>query len=365
MRFNFIFLDLQTYLDYQFWGNSLGQYLIFLAYMVGSLLVGQIFYFLLKKIIRQLVKKTATELDDLLLNSMQTPLVLAVILLGFHVGYQQLNIPNQIIQWLDRLAESFLVILIAVFLLKSSQKISKHYITIYTHTPNANLSLQVLPLVKLVLRVVIVIVTVIWVISNMGYNITSLLASLGIGGLAVALAAQDLLKNIFSGLIIMIDQPFKIGDWIKIRELQGVVQQVGLRSTRIKTSAEEFITIPNHLITESSIVNLTKFATSRISFVLGLTYRSKVADIQEVKTTITEILNTTEGIVKGNYELNFATFGAYSLELTLAFTFEGNTPNQQRTIRDKVNMQIKQAFDQKGIQIAFPTTTVYLKNEDV
>jgi MscS family membrane protein len=365
MKFNFMLLDLQTYLNYQFWGNSLGQYLIFLAYLVGSLLVGWISYFLLKKIIRRLVKKTATELDDVLLDSLRTPLVLAIILLGLHLGYQQLNIPNKIIHWLDHLAESFLIILIAAFLLKSIQKISKHYTTIYANTPNANLSLQILPLVKLVSRVIIIIVTIIWVISNMGYNVTSLLASLGIGGLAVALAAQDLLKNIFSGLIIMIDQPFKIGDWIKVREFQGVVQQVGLRSTRIKTSAEEFITIPNHLITESSIVNLTKFATSRITFVLGLTYSSKVADIQEVKNTITEILNTTEGVVKGNYELNFATFGAYSLELTLAFTFEGNTPNQQRTIRDKVNMQIKQDFDQKGIQIAFPTTTVYLKNEDV
>jgi MscS family membrane protein len=203
--------------------------------------------------------------------------------------------------------------------------------------------------------------TVIIVISNFGYNVTSLIASLGIGGLAVALAAQEILKNILGGFVIMFDQPFRIGEWVVINETEGVVQEIGLRSTRVKTFRGEFITIPNHYITESMICNFNKYPDTRETIVLVLDRNLSVEQLDIAKGIIIEALRNTKQVVKNSHELNFIGYNEYGIELFIGYNIEIETPAQKRKIRDEAFTQIKKKFDEEGIIVAVPVRVLDFK----
>lgn len=339
-------------------GSTLLQYLIFLAYLAGGILLGRLLYFILKKYVRRITRNTKSNLDDIIVDLIEEPLVALVVIVGFYFGYHQLTLLSKAYKLFTHTADSFFTLAIAWFVIRVVDRILASYKRSRSQEEKNELYDHVLPLSRKIIRFILIIITVIIIVNNFGYNVTSLVASLGIGGLAVALAAQEVLKNIFGGVTIITDRPFKLGDYVEINNFQGIVEEIGLRSIRLKTYEGYYVTIPNHLITETAVKNYNRYKVTRLIFTIGLTYGMSDRQIVTAKRLIEESLTQTKRVVKGTYEIEFTNFGDFSLDIYIACDVACNIPPLRRKVQDSINMKIKQAFDKEGIEIAFPTQTV-------
>ena len=246
------------------WGNTIEQYLTFLAFVGGGIIVGRLLYFVLKKYVRRITSNTRTDIDDIIIDMIEEPLVALVVIVGFYFGNR-------------------------------------------------------------------------------------------------ALTMGEVLKNIFGGITIITDRPFKLGDYVEINNFQGVIEEIGLRSIRLKTFEGFIVTIPNHLITETSVKNFNRYKVTRLIFTIGLTYGMTDRQIITAKRLVEEALDKTKRVIKGTHEIEFVNFNDFSLDLYIACDVACNIPPLRRKVQDSINMKIKQAFDKEGIEMAFPTQTIEWK----
>ncbi len=350
-----------AFLNGTFFGNTILQYLIFFGYIAGAVILGRIVYYFFKTIARAVTSKTKTDFDDILIDIIEEPLVFLLVVYGFYLGYHQLTLPEKVFSFFNQLDHNLIIIGLAWFGIAFIEKMITHYLAPLTSKTHTDLDDHLVPLIRKLVKTVLILLTILIVISNFGYNVSSVLAGLGIGGLAFALAAQDLLKNFFGGIAILTDKPFKLGDIIEVDKYTGSVVEIGLRSTRLKTGAGDFVTIPNMRIMENSTVNLKKYQNKAISFVLGLTYDTSSEKISKAKKIIEDIVKKNKHTVKDTVVSNFVSFNAYSLDIDVRFEVNTNDGGIIKQIRDSINLEIKKQFDKEKIRLAYPTQTIELK----
>lgn len=190
-------------------------------------------------------------------------------------------------------------------------------------------------------------------------NITALIASLGIGGLAVALAAQDTLANLLGSFIIYLDSPFKPGDTIEFGETSGMVEHVGFRTTRIRTFNKSLLIVPNKKIADSILNNITSSEMRRVKFTIGLTYQTESTQItsliESIKSLISEHPDTEPDFV-----VRFVEFGSSSLDIMVLYFVKGNEYETMVRVREEINLGIMQRVKEAGCSFAYPSQTVYL-----
>jgi len=222
---------------------------------------------------------------------------------------------------------------------------------------------NLLPFVRKSLRAFIIFIAVLMTIQNLGYSISGLLASLGIGGLAVALAAKDTLSNIFGSLMIILDRPFHIGDWIKAGDLEGTVEEVGFRSTKIRTFAKTLISVPNSTLTNMAIDNFSRMPRRRIKLTVGVTYEATPQQMRDAVAGIRALLRNHPAIDQEFFLVNFTDFGASSLDI-MVYCFTTTTVwGEYLAAREELCLQIMELLEGMGLEIAFPTRTLYVKGK--
>jgi MscS family membrane protein len=194
--------------------------------------------------------------------------------------------------------------------------------------------------------------------------VTGVLASLGIGGLAFALAAKDTVSNIFGSLMIIFDRPFHIGDWIKAGDMEGTVEEIGFRSTKIRTFAKTLISVPNNVIANMALDNFSRMPKRRIKLNVGVTYESTTAQMREAVEKIRVLLKNHPAIDQDFFLVNFTDFGASSLDI-MVYCFTTTTVwGDYLDAREDVCLKIMETLEDLGLEIAFPCTTVYLRNDE-
>jgi len=209
-------------------------------------------------------------------------------------------------------------------------------------------------------RTFIIILAIVLVIQNLGYSISGLLASLGIGGLAVALAAKDTLSNIFGSIMILLDRPFRVGDWVKTGDLEGTVEEIGFRSTKIRTFAKTMITVPNNIIATTAVNNFSRMPKRRIKMTVGVSYASSPQQMRDAVATIRTMLEQHPDINQDFMLVNFTTFSASTLDiLVYCFTTTTNWGEYLRA-REDVCLKIMEIVAQLDMEIAFPSQSLYL-----
>jgi len=218
------------------------------------------------------------------------------------------------------------------------------------------------PLKKL-LKILIVILGILTALKTIGYDITALLAGLGIGGLAVALAAQDTIRNFIAGILIFVDKPFKIKDWIKFDGGEGIVEDIGVRSTKIRTFDDSLIVVPNTSLVNANIENFSEMRKRRVLVYIGLTYDTPVEKIKRAKEIIKEIIEAHPGTLPP-IRITFYKFNTYSLDIRVEYFIRNFGFDYYLNTIDEINLKIKEAFDREGIEMAFPTETIYLKRDN-
>lgn len=218
-----------------------------------------------------------------------------------------------------------------------------------------------LPPARASAKVLIVIVACVVWLENVGFEVTTLLAGLGVGGLAVALAAQDTLKNLFGSIMIMLDKPYSVGQRINVKGHDGVVEEIGIRSTKIRLLSGRQVTIPNEEMARIDIENVARRNyIKRISYI-GITYDTLPEKVEEALEILRKILDSHEGMnSKRPPRVYFTEFGPSSLTIRMTYWYHPAKLWDYYAHSEDVNLKILRAFNEAGIQFAFPTTTTYL-----
>lgn len=221
------------------------------------------------------------------------------------------------------------------------------------------------PMVSKSLKVFVVVIGIVFAADNLNIDVTSLLAGLGLGGLAFALAAKDLLGNFFGSVTVLLDRPFSIGDWVVIGDIEGTVEQVGFRSTRIRTFYNSLVTMPNSILTTTKIDNMGARRYRRMKQLLSVTYDTSPEKIEAFCEGIRKIIQLHPYMRKDYYQVYFNEYGAASLNI-LVYVFWA-TPDWSTELRERHRflLDILRLAKQLEVEFAFPTQTLYLKRGDV
>jgi MscS family membrane protein len=219
---------------------------------------------------------------------------------------------------------------------------------------------QIVPLVRKAVKTFLAVLGFILIAQNLGYSVSGLLAGLGIGGLALAMAAKDTLANLFGSLMILVDRPFHVGDWITFNGGDGVVEEIGLRSTRVRTFAKTVVSIPNAALANATVENHSLMPKRRIKFTLGVTYDATVAQVESLVANIEAYLHGNPDIDQEFMLVKFTEFNTSSLDL-FVYCFTVTTDwTKHLAVRQEVNLKIMHMVEEMGMEIAFPTQTVHL-----
>jgi MscS family membrane protein len=339
--------------------------LAFIAILVA--LVGKrLFAFLLTKLIEPLTRRTESDLDDLLLECMRKPLELVVVIIGLFVAVQILKLPTEPTNVRDG-AYALLRALMTIaggWALFNMVGVFGHYLEELSAKTENDLDDHLVPFIRKSLRVFIVILAAIMVIQNLGYSTSGLLASLGIGGMALAFASKDALANVFGSLMIIFDRPFKLGDQVIAGNMEGTVEEVGFRSTKIRTPAKTLISVPNSIIANMPLDNVSRMPRRRIKLTVGLTYATTPARMREAVARIRAMLTTHPELDPETVQVNFTDFGASSLDIVITCFSVTTVLGEHLNVREDVCLKIMDLLEDLGLQFAFPSRTVYLHRAD-
>ena len=219
---------------------------------------------------------------------------------------------------------------------------------------------QLVPLARTAGKLFVGAIGGVFILQNLDVNITSLIAGLGLGGLAVALAAQDTLKNLLGGATILADKPFQVGDWVIVGDIEGTVEQVGFRSTRVRTFADSLITVPNARITDTAVNNMGQRTWRRYYTTVGIAYHTDPDRIQAFVEGIRAIVRSNQSMRHDYYIVELHSFGASSLNI-MVYTFIGASNwNEELRTRHVFNLDIIRLAQELQVEFAFPTQTLHI-----
>jgi MscS family membrane protein len=221
---------------------------------------------------------------------------------------------------------------------------------------------QLVPIVRRSLKVFFYIIGLVLVLQNLGYSVGSLLAGLGIGGIALAMASKDTVANLFGSIVIFLDKPFQIGDWIEMSSLEGTVEEVGLRTTRVRTFANSLVTVPNAKFTTDPVNNWSRMKKRRIKMSIGVTYSSTPAKIDELVLKVREIIEADPKIRSDFYLVNFDNLGPSSLDLFVYCFTETTNWAEFLQAKQEFLLKIMRAVEELGLQFAYPTQTIHVES---
>jgi MscS family membrane protein len=209
----------------------------------------------------------------------------------------------------------------------------------------------------------VVCVGVIFVLQNMDVDVGSLLAGASLGGLAFTLAARDTVANLFGSISIFADHPFQVGDWVVIDGHEGVVEEVGMRSTRIRTFYSSVVTIPNSVVANTAVDNYGMRQYRRCMVTLGVTYDTTPELMRAFVEGIRAILRANPKVRKDAYEVCFRNFNASGLEILVYFFFDTDTWSDELAQRQNVFLEVLRLAEQLGVRFAFPTQTLHIESQ--
>lgn len=331
---------------------------IFLVVLIG-ILIRRISEYLISRIALRLVKKTKTRWDEKIIEVSIKPISLFLMAGWFLLAYPNLQF-GVMVNAAMRVASLVLVYFSIIWLLYRFVDLLEIYLTGVTSKTDSKLDDQLVPLIRKSLKIFLVIIGTIFVLQNFDVNVTSLLTGLGLGGLAFALAARDTLANLFGSVTIFLDKPFQVGDWIIVGGVEGTVEEVGFRSTRIRTFYNSLVSIPNSKVADNAIDNMGLREFRRIRTTLGLTYSTSAEQMQAFVEGLRAIILANPYTRKDFYEIHFNDFADYSLNVMVYVFVKVNTWSEELRERQNLFLEMLRLAEEIGVEFAFPTQTLYI-----
>ena len=309
--------------------------------------------------LQQLAKKTQTYYDDKVISALKEPIRFAFIVIALHVFFLLIyKEPEFIVKILDTL-----IVYTLFWAILSITEALRKLIYSITAEFNKDLSQEMGNFILTILKILIGGIGLGAMLKVWGVNVTALFASLGLGGLAFALAARDTAANLFGSFALLADRSIRIGEWVKIGSVEGVVENVGMRTTKIRSFQKSLITVPNQVVANTPIENFSRRGIRRIKMTIGLTYGTTSEQIIQIKSDIKTMLLEHEGIAQDeSLMVNFNNFGDSSLNIFI-YTF-AHTANWARylEIREDIHLKIMMIVEENGSSFAFPSQSIYVES---
>jgi MscS family membrane protein len=344
-----------SFLLEQYFGNLLIAYIHAFVAIALSIVVGKIVYWTCKGVLRRLSKKTKTQFDDILIDVLEEPLVILIVLVGIWYAASLLTLSEGLTLFVHNTLTILLILDIAYFVVKFIDSMIVNYLIPATAKTDTDLDDNLIPVIRKLIKFIIFGVTIIMIIANFGYDVTSIIAGFGIGGLAFAMAAKDVLGNFFGGVSIFSDRPFKIGDRVRVGGEDGHVEEIGMRSTRIRTLDGTKVTIPNSIVANTNVENVSDEDARKIKMAIGVTYDTSDKKMQQAMDIIREIVKENKD-TDDNAKVWFDEFGDFALHIKIFYWIK-NLDNII-PVKNDINMEIKKRFAKTRIEMTFPTQTL-------
>ena len=339
-------------------GNTLTHFAVAAAMLLVALLGRRIVTSLLFPALRRLAERTETTLDDKLFPALERPAAALVTLTGIFSALRVLKLSAEADLYIGRGSQvAFSIVLFwgawcaLAAVLEHASEVARE----------RNLGVAAfMPWIRKTSLVLFAVLGALLTIQGIGFDVKALLAGLGIGGLAFALAAQDTLANVFGAIVVAVDQPFHVGESVRIGGHVGKIEDVGLRSTRIRLQDRSLMVIPNKTVAAETITNLSRFTGRRFEQVLGLTYASQPGQLEGIVADLRALLLAHPGVERREVHVYFREFGASSLDLWMAYELTEPDFGRSLAIKQEINLAIMRAVEARGLAFAFPTRTVEL-----
>lgn len=341
----------------EYWGNTLRDYVIVLTLILLGILIARIFKKTILVRVKKLTDKTTTQLDDYLVESVDRFVFPAIYISIVYSGLQTLNLGGKAAA---ALSAGYVVALTfyAVRLIANVVRLAlESYARRRGDGPEA---------VKQIGGVILIVNFLVWgvgilfLFDNLGYDVTAIIAGLGVGGIAIALAAQNILGDLFNYFVIFFDRPFEVGDFLVIDEKNGIVDKIGIKTTRIKTLSGEQLVVANSDLTSSRIHNYKKMQRRRIVFSIGVSYETSLEQLKKIPEVLREIVLNQHPVSFDR--AHFLKYGDSSLDFEIVYFVEDPGYNVYMDIQQQINFDIYQRFEEMEVEIAFPTRTLYVRN---
>lgn len=310
---------------------------------------------------RAVFERTETPLDDLVLEKTRRPFSWLVWMVATYFALRMLNFPNHVNQGIDLVAKTLGIFLVAWVLFRVVD-VGIFALKQFTEETESKVDKQLVPVLRRILRLCLVLFAVLVAIQQWGYNVSSLIAGLGIGGLAFALAARSMLSNWFGALMIFTDRPFEIGQWVETEYGTGEVEEVGLRSTRIRPYGRERVVVPNSDMASGAVTNLSVHDRREITAELDLVYSTSHAQMLEILEEIRSLLAEHEAIFDEDWRAFFTDFGDHALRLEVSCFTEDPDLGHWRAVRQELYLEFMRIVEEAGTEFAYPTQSIVLEN---
>ncbi|MCF7907704.1 MAG: mechanosensitive ion channel family protein [Candidatus Omnitrophica bacterium] len=346
---------MQEFSEYIILGNSLQDYIVHIGAFLLACVVIKIFELIILKKLRSLAAKTLTSIDDFLAEIIEKIAIPIFYLAAFYLSLKTLTLSEQVNRGLGVLVMA----LITFFTVRLLIRIITYSLDVYWRKSRRSETLKnSLEGVLRVTKFIIWALAIIFYLDNLGFKISTVIAGLGIGGVAIALAAQAVLKDLFSYFSIIFDRPFEVGDFVIVGDLLGTVENIGIKTTRIRSLGGEQLVFSNSDLTDSRLRNYKRMQKRRVMFQLGTTYDTSLSKLKEIPKIIGEIIEGVEGATLDR--AHFFSYGEFNLIFEVVYYVLSSDYNKYMDIQQEINLGIKGEFEKKKIEFAFPTQTVHL-----
>lgn len=343
------------FLEQTLWGNTLATWLLALAVVGVVFLALNILKRAMSRKVLAWVRKTETDLDDLIVDLFSRTWYLFLILVSVYAGSLILTLPPQVEPWMRTVMMILFWIQVALW----GTGVVDYLISRQVKEQDKKAAATTINVLGYVGKVVLWTVALLLALDNIpGIEVDALIASLGIGGIAVALAVQNILGDLFASLSIALDQPFVIGDSITVREYVGTVEHIGLKSTRVRSLTGEQLIFSNSDLLNSRIRNYGRMEERRVSFTLGVTCQTPYEKLGEIPGMIQEIIEAQPQTRFGR--AHFKAYGDFSLNFEIVHCMLTSDYDVFMDIQQGINLEILRRFAEEGIELAYPTQTVFV-----
>lgn len=345
----------------KFIGEPLWKYLAFLIYIVLAFYVAKLLDYIIGVWLKRWTAKTETKFDDLVLDLLRGPVKVVAFVIFLHIGLGVFDWPPRAQLYLSRALTVVMACSITYVALKVADVLLGLWRAKAATAEDKLFTEHLLPVIRKTLRAIIILGAALITAENLHLEIKSLLAGLSIGGLALGLAAQDTVANLFGAVAVFLDKPFRVGDRIKVESAEGLVETIGLRSTRIRSLDGHHITVPNKIMGNAIITNITRRPTIRTEMNFGITYNTPAEKVKRATAILEEVFRANPKTA--DLLISFNKFVDSALNILVVHVWNGVDAKEHFAALQELNLKIKERFDAEKIEFAFPTQTVYVKQD--
>lgn len=342
-----------------FWGNTGKDWLWALGTLVVCFIAAKIFKRILVQYLKKWAAKTETQLDDFLLDIVQHWVLPLLYIGSVYLAAKTLTLTTKV----ERVIQVAILFVTTYYMLRIISALVRQMLNAFIkRQENGETKEKQAKGLMIIINVVIWAIGILFLFDNLGYNITTLITGLGIGGIAIALAAQAVLGDLFSYFVIFFDRPFEIGDFIVVESNAGVIEYIGVKTTRIRTLSGEQLVCSNTYLTNSRVHNYKRMEERRIVFKIGVIYQTSAEQLKKIPGIVKGIVEATPGLRfdRGN----FCNFGDFSLDFEFVYYVLDPDYTVYMNKQESIYLDMVMAFEKEKIEFAYPTQTVFIEGQN-